>query len=341
MKRAADILNGFSDCAFLLDDGRKVIAMNDAARALFGDTAEGRDFVHAMRNPEVLRIVDGVLGGQDKIQTVLTLASALTGAYRMTAARIAEGGAVVSFTDLSHVRHAEQMRSDFVANVSHELRSPLTALTGFIETLKGPARDDAKAQVRFLDMMEREAGRMNRLIADLLSLSRVEENARVLPTDEVDLVEVLKRVIATLSHQAEKDDVRIEFNTSVSDAPVQGEEDELTQVFHNLIENAVKYGGVSQTVTISMSGPDKAPGMQRLSWVVDVKDEGPGIAAVHLPRLTERFYRVDTGRSRDKGGTGLGLAIVKHIVQRHRGRLLVDATVGAGSKFSVVLPIKH
>ena len=338
MVQDANILNGFSDCAFILSHARKVVALNDAARAIFGDTADGRDFVHAIRNPEVLRIVDGVLRGQAKIQTVLSLQGALQGAFRVTAARVNGGGAVISFADLSHVREAEQMRSDFVANVSHELRSPLTALTGFIETLKGPARGDNAAQARFLDLMEREAGRMNRLIADLLSLSRVEENARVAPTALVDLGDIVGAVVAAEAIQAEKENVAIRFDRPQTPCRVQGEEDELAQVFHNLIENAMKYGGRDRTVTITLEGPMPASGMARPSYRVAVVDQGPGIDPDHIPRLTERFYRVDTGRSRDKGGTGLGLAIVKHIVQRHRGRLLIDSALGGGSTFQVILP---
>jgi len=239
--------------------------------------------------------------------------------------------------EITAVELAEAMRRDFVANVSHELRSPLTALTGFIETLRGAARDDAAARERFLAIMEREAGRMNRLVRDLLHLSRVEAEERVRPTTRIALVDVLKAPMASLRPLAEASGVRLVLEGEEVPSTLPGDADQLVQVFQNLIENAVKYGGAGGVVTVRLS-PDRLP--KAAAVRVDVIDRGEGIDEVHLPRLTERFYRVDSHRAREKGGTGLGLAIVKHIIQRHRGRLHVQSRKGEGSTFSVILPLE-
>lgn len=339
------ILNGFRDAAFLLDANRRVLAANAAGEAMFGVVEPGRDFVWRVRQPDCLRLIDEVRRGEARAQGVVTLNAPVRGVFQVTAAEV-HGGAhknaprvVVSFADVSHIRDAEQMRSDFVANVSHELRSPLTALSGFIETLRGPARGDVAASDRFLGLMEREAQRMTRLIADLLSLSRVEDRERVRPRGAANLQSVLSRVIATLAHQAEKDGVSLTLTAADSPALlIAGDEDELTQVFQNLIENAIKYGGRDNPVEVTLSRAPSAAGMVGGAIRASVRDHGPGIDKSHHSRLTERFYRVDTGRSRDKGGTGLGLAIVKHIVQRHRGRLVIESTPGQGSEFTVLFP---
>ena len=231
------------------------------------------------------------------------------------------------------------MRSEFVANVSHELRSPLTALNGFIETLKGAARDDEEARERFLDIMEREANRMNRLIGDLLSLSKVEADARIRPQEQIDLTLVIKQAITVLEPLAQREN--IELRLSIADDfknLISGDPDQLQQVFVNLVENAIKYGKAGGVVTIAITGKDRAAGVRGPAIQVDISDQGAGIKSEHIPRLTERFYRVDKGRSREKGGTGLGLAIVKHILARHRGRLNVTSEPGKGSTFTVVLP---
>lgn len=337
----AAVLNGFSDAAFILNAERKLVAANAAAERAFGVIPPGQDFVRVMRRPEVLRLIEACKDGEERMEDVLTLDSALRGVFRVTVSRIKDEGVVISFADLSHIREAEKMRSDFIANVSHELRSPLTALTGFIETLSGPAASDPKAQQRFLALMEREAARMDRLIADLLSLSKVEVDARVKPQDRIDLNSVIDRVAATLAHRAAKNDVMLDIEAPGPPLITIGDEDQLTQVFQNLIENALKYGGSGGAVTVTMRAKPSAPGMPGKVICIDVRDEGPGIAREHLPRLTERFYRVDPGRSRDQGGTGLGLAIVKHIVQRHRGRLLIDSAPGQGATFTVLLPVAN
>ena len=235
------------------------------------------------------------------------------------------------------------VRRDFVANVSHELRTPLTALMGFIETLQGPARNDAAARDRFLAIMQREGNRMNRLIGDLLSLSRVEQEERRRPSECVDLAALIRLACATLAPTARAAGAALVRIGPTEAAEVAGDPDQIQQVLHNLIENAVKYGvrpGAEEgrEVRVTLSHVPHEPVLRGPGWAVEVADDGEGIEETHLPRLTERFYRVDTHRSREKGGTGLGLAIVKHIVARHRGRLKIDSAKGQGSRFTVILP---
>lgn len=225
------------------------------------------------------------------------------------------------------------MRSDFVANVSHELRSPLTALYGFVETLQGPAKDDAEAHERFLALMATEAQRMARLIDDLLSLSKLESTERVAPEELIDVGLILHRVKAALQPIIKREQAEVVLDLPETLPLVHGDLDALTQVFSNLIENAAKYGRPDSTVTVSA----QVENGQTLS--IAITDQGEGIAAKHIPRLTERFYRIDKGRSRSKGGTGLGLAIVKHILMRHRGTLEIISELGIGSTFSALLPI--
>ena len=249
-----------------------------------------------------------------------------------------DGPAVIlSLRDVSHIEEAERMRSDFVANVSHELRSPLTALSGFIETLKGPASNDDEARERFLDIMEREAARMERLIDDLLSLSKIEVNRNVRPRESIDLTAIMHDVRDIISLKVARNKADITYKFVDDPVPVQGDADQLVQIIQNLIENALKYAGEAP-IYVEQTLLENAPGVLGKAVRIDIKDNGGGIAPEHLPRLTERFYRVDIGRSRGAGGTGLGLAIVKHIVNRHRGRLEIKSKLGEGSTFSVVLP---
>ena len=230
------------------------------------------------------------------------------------------------------------MRRDFVANVSHELRTPLTALMGFIETLSGPAKDDPEARARFLGIMSGEAERMNRLVGDLLSLSRVEAEERVRPTQAVNLTDVLQTALRNLNPLAVDNDVTLTPVFGTEPMPLRGDADQLLQVFTNLIENAIKYGGEGKNVEITAEIQQHDSALRGPSARITVTDQGPGIDPVHLPRLTERFYRADNHRSRTLGGTGLGHAIVKHILNRHRGRLKITSTPGEGASFCVILP---
>lgn len=338
-----NILNGLGEAVFLIGENREILLTNPQAGEIFGKGLEGQNIVRAIRHPDCLKATEEALSGAEISTAVIVLERPVLTTYQVRAAHLPEDDifgakAVLSLADISHVREAEQMRSDFVANVSHELRSPLTALSGFIETLQGPAKDDKAAHERFLHLMEREAQRMNRLIGDLLSLSKVEVNERVRPTGTADVVSIVQRVITTLSAQAMEDRKTVLFDHPDQVAAIPGEEDEILQVFQNLIENAIKYSAPNTEVTVTIDQVDRAAGVRGPALSIAVQDRGPGIPSEHIPRLTERFYRVDDSRSRDIGGTGLGLAIVKHIVSRHRGRLVIHSEHDVGSSFTVLLP---
>jgi two-component system phosphate regulon sensor histidine kinase PhoR len=244
--------------------------------------------------------------------------------------------------DLTEQKRIERMRADFVANASHELRTPLASLTGFIETLRGAARDDAKARETFLGIMHDQAARMRRLIDDLLSLSRVEMRAHVRPRAVIDLAEVTRNAVDGLRPLAEEEGVALDLEGCEVRAPVVGDRDELVQVLDNLITNALKYGrapgaraGSDARVLVSLAIDPEATG----TACVTVRDFGPGIPPEHLPRLTERFYRIESDSMPRERGTGLGLAIVKHILTRHQGRLSVESTLGRGSAFTIRLAL--
>ncbi|MBV9784931.1 MAG: two-component sensor histidine kinase [Acidisphaera sp.] len=248
-----------------------------------------------------------------------------------------EGGqTVVVLSDRTRERAVERMREDFVANASHELRTPLASLIGFIDTLRGPAADDPPAQQRFLGIMAEQAARMNRLIDDLLSLSRIELTEHLPPADRVELSVLIPRIVAAFEPRLAARRMAVEVTLDTALPAIVGDADQLAQVLQNLLDNAVKYGREGGRVRLSAA---QAVPPRRAGVVVAVADDGPGIARAHLARLTERFYRVDKGRSRSAGGTGLGLAIVKHIVNRHRGQLLIESEEGRGSIFSVWLPL--
>ncbi len=327
----------------LLGPDERVLHANAPAVSLFGRDLAGRHYVAALRAPPVLGCVEAVMAGRTDRATdrLLISDSRREATWRITAAAMFRGGrrgVMVTFEDTTALEEAGQIRRDFVANVSHELRTPLTALLGFIETLRGAARDDPAARDRFLGIMEREASRMNRLVRDLLSLSRVEAAERQRPTDPVDLAGVLNSVATSLRQVA--DEQSVELDVSGTDAPciVPGDADQLAQVFTNLMENAVKYSGAGSHVRVTLATLDHDAALRGRAVSVRVKDDGEGLDPIHIPRLTERFYRVDSHRSREKGGTGLGLAIVKHIVNRHRGNLRIESAPGQGAEFTVTLP---
>jgi two-component system, OmpR family, phosphate regulon sensor histidine kinase PhoR len=236
------------------------------------------------------------------------------------------------FHDLTPLRRSEEMRADFVANASHELRTPLASLLGFVETLQGKARDDPLARERFLDIMHAQARRMTRLIDDLLSLSRIELKEHVRPDGDVDLLGVVRQVADTMQTLARDRDVEIRAETTAGPVYVRGDRDELIRVFENLVENALKYAASGKRIYVTVATNNSEVG-------VAVRDYGPGIAPEHLPRLTERFYRVDAVQSRNEGGTGLGLALVKHILNHHGGRLSIVSVPGEGATFTAHLPV--
>ncbi|ADE85589.1 sensor histidine kinase [Rhodobacter capsulatus SB 1003] len=324
----------------LVSPAQRVLHANSGAEALLGTGLVGRTLVTVLRQPGLIEAVEAVLAGQGRQQVRLRLGSqGRETQVLVTVAALAEGSLVLTFEDRTAVETAEAMRRDFVANVSHELRTPLTALMGFVETLRGAAKDDPVARDRFLAIMEREAGRMNRLVGDLLSLSRVEAEERRRPTTGTDLGAVLRGAMQALAPLAEARQVQLLREGLTEGLKIPADPDQLTQVFTNLIENAIKYGGSGGEVRISVDKIDYEPVLRRAALRVVVADRGEGIDPIHLPRLTERFYRIDTHRSREQGGTGLGLAIVKHIVLRHRGRMKIESEKGQGSRFLILLPV--
>lgn len=339
----SEVVSAIPVPALLIGANDRVQALNDAAFAIFGQEVEGRHYVTALRQPALLRTIEETTRTRSKATGRYTVSGpASDQRFRVTAAPVGAGreaGVLVCLEDITPVVEAGQMRRDFVANVSHELRTPLTALLGFIDTLQGPAREDPKAQARFLGIMAREAQRMNRLVGDLLSLSRVEFSEKQKPDTRIRLSEVVEAARSTFAAEEGADAIRLDLGAGGAEADlVRGDADQLRQVFNNLIENALKYGGAARPVEIRLSVVAQDLYLRTPAVRVDVRDQGPGIASHHIPRLTERFYRIDEHRSRELGGTGLGLAIVKHIVNRHRGRLAITSDIGAGSCFSVILP---
>src|SRR5271165_6989917 len=351
-QRRADeaIVERLPDPVVVLGADHAVRRANAAARGSFG-----AELPAVLRHPGLRGAIDRALSRNEAQTAELVLPVPVP---REVDARVipmnpplADGGqALVVLADRTRERAVERMRADFVANASHELRTPLTSLIGFIDTLRGPAADDPPAQQRFLAIMAEQAARMNRLIDDLLSLSRIELMEHQPPSAQVDLARLLPRLVAGFEPRLEGRKVKLDLAVSPDLPPVTGDADQLAQVVQNLLENAVKYGSEGSTVRLLAARADRAgsdPTATRpleRRWparpgvVLSVADEGPGIPRQHLPRLTERFYRVDTGRSRAAGGTGLGLAIVKHVVNRHRGQLLIESEEGVGTTVSVWLP---
>ena len=325
----------------IVGNDQRIKSANAGAHVIFGADLEGRQVLTVIRQPALLDALEATLRDGSSNRARFLMTGAQDASYRIMTSPISNGpehGALIAFEDVTELEKAEEMRRDFVANVSHELRTPLTALLGFIETLKGAAKDDAVARERFLTIMEREAGRMNRLVSELLSLSRVEAEERMRPGERVDMAAIVRSAITALKPLAEAAQVEIELTGAEAPIHLLADPDQMAQVFSNLIENAVKYGGSGKRVTVAITREPREIGLRGPAVRFDVIDRGEGIDQVHLPRLTERFYRVDAHRSREKGGTGLGLAIVKHIINRHRGRLKIDSTKGQGSRFSVILP---
>ncbi len=343
MKSVQSFLDAIPMPAVFVETQMRIVGANDRARALNANAGDPRPFVLVFRQPSLGTALEACMSTGTAQKAIYHHRDGPHEIrYEVTLSRVQGGeidGCLLCFNDTTHLKQADQMRRDFVANVSHELRTPLTAILGFIETLQGPAHGDQKAQDRFLATMAAEAGRMNRLVADLLSLSRVEEEARVRPTTIVDLDQLLRSTVRNLEPVAEEVGGSLFYDAPMEAPKLQADSDQLFQVFTNLIENALKYGGQGTEVTLRISKSPRDHVLRVPVLRISVEDTGPGIAPTHIPRLTERFYRIDSHRSREMGGTGLGLAIVKHILNRHRGRLAVESTEGEGSVFTVILPV--
>lgn len=335
------LADALPDPVIVLNPSGQVRFVNAPAHRLFATLREGSHISSVIRTPEFL---DAVGQAPERGRAVTVTYAERVPVGRRMAATVAplahdpgqSSDILVLLRDLTEGERINQMRADFIANASHELRTPLASLRGFIETLQGSAKDDAGAQERFLPIMAEQASRMTRLIDALLSLSRVEMNAHVPPSDTVDLNDVIDHAKDTLDPLARETGVKLEVSRFARPALVRGDRDELVQVVQNLVQNALKYGDKGGEVLIEAKHIPSI-GRQAGRYTIAVIDQGPGIAPEHLPRLTERFYRIDVASSREKGGTGLGLAIVKHILNRHRGELAIASVPGKGSTFTVLL----
>lgn len=339
------LIGGLPHPTIVLDRDGRVMAHNASAAAVAPALRNGEPALIALRMPEIVNAVRDAARRQEPqraefFQRVPSdrWLEAMVVPVRLSGT---DDGVVdllmMTFNDLTPLRRVEEMRADFIANASHELRTPLAALLGFIETLRGSAKDDAGAREKFLAIMQSQAMRMARLIDDLLSLSRIELNAHLRPNTPVDLVAIVRQVVDGLQMLARDRGVVVEVANPPQAAIVLGDRDELIRALENLVENALKYGAAGKRVDIILTCTPSASGVPEAQ--LSVRDYGPGIAPEHLPRLTERFYRVDVTESRAQGGTGLGLALVKHVLNRHGGRLAIESTLGAGATFTMHIPL--
>jgi two-component system phosphate regulon sensor histidine kinase PhoR len=336
------IVSGLPDPVIVLDRDWRVLTLNEPARALAPALRQGEPVSLALRMPELIEAVGRAFARAQEARFKYSERVPVDRWFEVVVMPVGPVPAAVkpnlvllTFHDMTPLHVVEQMRADFIANASHELRTPLAALLGFVETLQGSARDDAKARERFLPIMQEQASRMARLLDDLLSLSRIEVNAHRRPDTPLDLVPIVRQVADGLQMLARDRGVTINVEATGAQT-VLGDHDELVRLFENLVENAIKYGAAGKRVDIMLAPVKAEEGQPEVQ--VSVRDYGPGIAPEHLPRLTERFYRISVRESRDQGGTGLGLALVKHILNRHRGRLTIESTPGIGATFTVHLP---
>jgi two-component system phosphate regulon sensor histidine kinase PhoR len=327
----AALLEGLSEAAFIASDWR-VISANAAARSLLGREIEGAALDDVISHPAALEALERT--GSDEVEEVeLTGLDGSRRSWLMRSARLADGACLVRFVDRSEARAAEQMRVDFVANASHELRTPLATLIGYTETLREQADDiDPETRERFLTVVHDEARRMQRVVEDLISLSRIEAEKFTAPTDAIELEPLIDHTIDSSRRLAEERGSTLVRDVADDLPLVAADRSQILQLLDNLVENALRYGEEGTPVTVSANA--EGPMIH-----IAVADQGEGIGPEHLKRVTERFYRVDTSRSRSLGGTGLGLSIVKHIVERHRGRLAIDSEVGKGTTVHVLLPV--
>ena len=338
------IVAGMPDPAVLLDRAGRVIHLNAAAAQLAPALRKNELAQFALRSPEIITALREAIATTearratylDHVPVDRWMELIITPVPVPTLFGGTDKCMLMTFHDQTPLRRVEEMRADFVANASHELRTPLAALSGFIDTLQGPAREDTKARERFLGIMHSQATRMARLIDDLLSLSRVELSAHVRPDTLVDIVPIIRQVVDGLEPLARERQVDVSVDLPEAPAWIAGDREELLRLFENLVENALKYGAAGGKVNVSLIAAMSGEGQPEVR--VLVRDFGPGIAPEHLPRLTERFYRVDVGDSRAQGGTGLGLSLVKHIVNRHRGRLLIESVLKNGATFTTCFP---
>jgi len=336
---AAPLISALPFPTLVIGADQKITFANPSAVELLGGQVVNQNFVLVLRQPGLIAAIEDTAASLERrVGQFSTTAGRSEVRYDVHIAP-ADGNLVLTFEDTSDAKDLVSFRRDFVANVSHELRTPLASVVGFIETLRGAAKDDPAARDRFLDIMEGEAHRMAHLVDDLLSLSRVEESERKRPTTVVDIAVLANSTLKQLDPQIAAAKATVSFEDQAQGTMVLADEGQLRQVISNLVENALRYGAKQGNITVGVYGPAYERRLRQNCIRLAVRDEGEGIAAHHLPRLAERFYRVDSHRSREVGGTGLGLAIVKHIVHRHRGHLLIESVEGKGSTFTVILPV--
>lgn len=345
------IFDTLPDIIIMTDSEFHIVRANSAAHITFGRSLNERKLEEIVHDPLLFSFMKWVMHDKRGKDLELTLPELQGRHYVVRIEKFpvhSPGGIalIIVMHDITEAKRTEKMFMDFVANASHEIRTPLTSIVGFIETLRTVAKDDKEAQQHFLGVMAQQADRMARLVSDLLSLSKIEMNANTLPTEKVDIRSLLENAVRQMEWNAKERNIVIETNVAKRLPKVTGDYNELLQVFSNLLGNAIKYGSGDSTITvtakISTVIPKDAINYRALqkALAISVEDRGEGIPPEHIPRLTERFYRVDTGRSRKIGGTGLGLAIVKHILKRHQGALNIESTLGKGSVFTVYLPIE-
>jgi len=340
----AAFADALTDPCIVLDRRTVVVHANPAARRQYPRVVPGNPISFSMRNPDLVQAIDGTnrTGTTRTIELHETLPSETWDKVTVAALTLGDRDwfddedrlLIVTLQSLTELKRVDALRSDFIANASHELRTPLASLVGFIDTLLGPAAKDTAARERFLNIMRGQAERMSKLIDDMLSLSRIEMHQHLRPTGRVELAGLLGEVLDGLQMQAKSANIEIVMALPAEPANTTGDRGQLYEVFENLIENAIKYGANGKTVEVTLE-PARRSGYQHM---VSVTDHGPGVEPEHVPRLTERFYRIDADTSRKKKGTGLGLAIVKHIVHRHRGMLTIKSKPGEGMRVDVLLP---
>jgi len=343
------LVDTLPDILIMINDNKQVVRTNRAARAIFGQNLAQKPLQDVIASPNLMDSVNAVIADLKGREVEFRIEEPVIRDFLAIIERfpVPSGGGIstiITMNDITELKSVEQMRADFVANASHEIRTPLASIKGFIETLLGPARDDEKAREEFLQIMLDQADRMQQLINDLLSLSKIEMNANSVPIDPVDLCKVVRKQVDHFKLPAQQKQMQIVLDLHDNLPLVKGDANELAQVVHNLVGNAIKYGNARSDVTVRARVTSELPSdakMRNQSRVIhlSVQDQGEGIPKQHLPRLMERFYRVDSARTRQIGGTGLGLAIVKGIINRHRGAITVDSVVGEGSTFHAYLPI--
>jgi two-component system phosphate regulon sensor histidine kinase PhoR len=343
------LVDTLPDILIMTNDDKVIVRTNRAARTIFGQNLANRHLRDVIPNDKLLVAVATVIEDLHGQETEFYLAEPAPRDFQAVIERFpipSEGGmsVVITLTDITQQKRIQRMRADFVANASHEIRTPLASLIGFIETLRGPAKDDPVAREEFLKVMAEQANRMSKLVGDLLSLSKIEMNVNTAPSNKVDLLRIIRSEKQHFDWACKQKNVSIRLKLNDNLPPARGDDQELAQVIRNLLGNAIKYTNADTEVVVSAKLTSEVPddpAFRSLTRViaVSVEDRGEGIPKEHIPRLTERFYRVDTARTRKVGGTGLGLAIVKHILNRHQGMLTIDSELGEGSTFTVLLPI--